>query len=64
VIGWGRRDSVIPWPCAESLAIALGQPELVTVPGSHSWLLDDPHRFAEVLTNVIGLSADDAPRAS
>jgi len=28
----------------------------VTVPGSHSWLLSDPGRFVEVITNVIGVA--------
>ena len=64
VIVWGRDDTVIPWACAESLAVALGGPEVVTVPGNHSWLLADPSRFAEVITNVIGLEPDREPRAS
>ena len=59
VIVWGRDDSVLPWACAESLAVALGGPEVVTVPGNHSWLLADPRRFAEVITNVIGVASDE-----
>ena len=53
VILWGRQDKVVTWACAESLRIALGASEVVTVPGNHSWLLDDPSRFAEILTNVL-----------
>jgi pimeloyl-ACP methyl ester carboxylesterase len=63
VILWGRDDTVIPWACAESLAVALGGSEIVTVPGNHSWLLADPGRFAEVLTNVIGVTPDEEPAA-
>jgi pimeloyl-ACP methyl ester carboxylesterase len=63
VILWGRDDTVIPWACTESLAVALGGPEVVTVPGNHSWLLADPGRFAEVLTNVIGVTPDEEPAA-
>lgn len=60
---WGRDDTVIPWASATSLVEALGDPHLLVVPGDHSWLLSDPARFAEVLTNVINL-ADDGARAS
>ena len=60
VIVWGRDDRVLPWACAESLAAALGGPEVVTVPGNHSWLLADPSRFAEVITNVLGVVSEPA----
>lgn len=64
VILWGRQDTVIPWACAESLASALDLREIVTVPGSHSWLLEDPSLFAEILTNVIDLPINgDQPAA-
>jgi pimeloyl-ACP methyl ester carboxylesterase len=52
---WGREDKVVPWACAESLIKALGDPEVTTVPGNHGWLISDPDRFAELLTNVLGL---------
>lgn len=64
VILWGRDDTVIPWACAESLAVALGKTEVVTVPGNHSWLLTDPNRFAEVITNVIGIEAVEESQVS
>lgn len=54
-IVWGREDRVIPWACTESLISALGDPEVVTVPGDHAWLIGDPERFVDVLTNVVGV---------
>ena len=59
VILWGREDTVLPWACAESLISALGHPQVVMVDGDHSWLIGDPGRFVEVLTNVLGVA--DAP---
>jgi pimeloyl-ACP methyl ester carboxylesterase len=53
---WGREDTVVPWACAESLIEALGDPEVVTVAGDHAWLISDPGRFVEVLTNVLDLA--------
>jgi pimeloyl-ACP methyl ester carboxylesterase len=61
VILWGRQDRVVPWACAESLRIALGADEVVTVPGNHGWLLDDPGRFAEILTNILSPVAPVTP---
>jgi pimeloyl-ACP methyl ester carboxylesterase len=55
---WGREDTVIPWACAESLIEALGDPQVVTVPGNHGWLISDPGRFVEVLTNVLSVVED------
>jgi pimeloyl-ACP methyl ester carboxylesterase len=52
---WGREDTVLPWACAESLISALGDPHVVTVDGDHGWLIGDPGRFVEVLTNVLGV---------
>lgn len=53
VVLWGKQDTVLPWACAESLIEALGDPQVVTVPGDHGWLISDPRRFVEVLTNVL-----------
>lgn len=58
VIVWSQRDDVIPAAAIGSLRAAAGDPVCVTVPGSHSWLLADPRRFGEVITNVV-----NAPRA-
>jgi pimeloyl-ACP methyl ester carboxylesterase len=55
VILWGDDDRLIPPSCLESLRGALGDPQLRTVPGTHSWLLADPAGFAEVMTNVVAL---------
>jgi len=54
VILWGRSDRVIPPASLESLYQALGDPQLITVPGKHAWLIADPKGFGEVMTNVIG----------
>jgi pimeloyl-ACP methyl ester carboxylesterase len=59
---WGREDKVVPWACAESLIKALGDPDVRTVPGHHGWIISDPDRFAELLTNVLDLS--EKPLAS
>ena len=55
VILWGTEDQVLPAACMTSLREALGNPELITVEGGHSWLLSDPKGFSEVITNVVGL---------
>ena len=52
---WGREDTMLPWTCAESIISALGDPQVVTVDGDHGWLIGDPGRFVEVLTNVLGV---------
>jgi pimeloyl-ACP methyl ester carboxylesterase len=54
VVLWGQRDRLLPRACLDSLRAALGDPQLITVPGAHSWLLADPDGFGEVMTNVIG----------
>jgi len=40
-----------------SLKVALGEPTVHTVDGKHSWLIAHPDRFAEVMTNVIGVAS-------
>lgn len=57
---WGKGDNVLPPACLASLRGALGEPEVITVEGNHSWLLSDPRAFGEMMTNVIG--AVPAPR--
>ena len=37
----------------ETLCLALGDAATITVPGGHNWLLVDPDRFGEVMTNVV-----------
>ena len=60
VMLWGASDRVIPYASFESLRTALGDPQVHTVPGSHSWLLADPAGFGEVMTNVVGLTPPGA----
>jgi pimeloyl-ACP methyl ester carboxylesterase len=55
VVLWGTGDKVVPAACLASLQAALGDPQVVTVEGNHSWLLADPDGFAEVMTNALGL---------
>lgn len=55
VVLWGTEDQVLPVACMTSLREALGDAELITVEGGHSWLLSDPRGFSEVITNVVGL---------
>ncbi|HEX2904113.1 MAG TPA: alpha/beta hydrolase [Jatrophihabitans sp.] len=61
VILWGDRDTVVTRSSVESMRQALGDPESITVPGSHSWLIADPAAFGEVMTNVISLGAEPEP---
>lgn len=56
VIVWSSHDDVIPAAAIASLRAAAGDPQCVTVPGNHSWLLAEPARFGEVITNVLGLA--------
>lgn len=49
---WAARDGVIPRESFEALCIASGV-EGTVVDGSHSWLLADPERFGEVITNDV-----------
>ena len=53
VVLWGTDDTVLPAACLASLRTALGDPEVITVEGRHSWLLSDPRAFIEVMTNVV-----------
>jgi len=47
---WGQRDGIVPRESFEALCVASGV-EGTVVEGSHSWLLADPDRFGEVITN-------------
>lgn len=53
VIVWSNDDNVIPRASLATLRSALGDPQVITVPGSHSWVLSDPQAFAEVITNLV-----------
>ena len=47
---WATRDGVIPRESFEALCVASGV-EGTVIEGSHSWLLAEPDRFGEVITN-------------
>jgi pimeloyl-ACP methyl ester carboxylesterase len=49
---WGTRDGIVPRESFEALCVASGV-EGTVVEGSHSWLLADPQRFGEVITNDV-----------
>lgn len=53
VIVWSQQDNVIPEVTLLSLRAKLGDPEVVTAPGGHSWLIADPARFGEIITNAL-----------
>ena len=54
VVVWGEQDRLLPRAALLSMQAVLGEAEVVTVPGSHNWLIADPGAFGEVLTNVVG----------
>jgi pimeloyl-ACP methyl ester carboxylesterase len=63
VIVWSKDDNVIPRASLATLRAALGDAEMITVPGNHSWVVSDPDTFGEVITNLIGVTAELDPAA-
>ncbi|WIY00501.1 alpha/beta fold hydrolase [Amycolatopsis mongoliensis] len=63
VVVWSKQDNVIPEATLRSLRTSLGDPRTVTVPGGHTWLLAQPARFGEVITNILTF-AEDPPGAA
>ena len=53
---WGTRDGLVTRASFDAMCESLGDPVVVTVDGSHSWLLADPDQFGEVITNVIPIA--------
>lgn len=49
---WGRDDRVIPSASFVSMRSALVDPPAITVPGGHSWLIDDPEGFGQAMKTV------------
>jgi pimeloyl-ACP methyl ester carboxylesterase len=47
---WAKRDGIVPREAFDALCVSAGAEGRV-VDGSHSWLLADPDRFSEVITN-------------
>lgn len=52
---WATRDGIIPRESFEALCVASGAQGTV-VDGSHSWLLADPDKFGEVITNDLNVA--------
>jgi pimeloyl-ACP methyl ester carboxylesterase len=61
VVLWGSRDQLVTKRSFEDMCRALGDPNVITVPGAHSWLLADPDEFGEVMTNVLDVVGLVAP---
>ena len=55
VVLWGESDQLITRRSFEGMCATLGDPHVVTVPGTHSWLIADPDAFGEVMTNVFDI---------
>jgi pimeloyl-ACP methyl ester carboxylesterase len=59
---WSSRDGIIPRESFEAMCTAAGTTGC-EVEGSHSWLLADPGRFVEVITNDLTVAAQAQRRA-
>jgi pimeloyl-ACP methyl ester carboxylesterase len=67
VVLWGQSDQLITRASFEDMCTTLGDPEIVTVPGNHSWLIADPDAFGEVMTNVldvVGMAGGEQRRSA
>ena len=53
VVLWGRRDKIITQDSFDTMCEALGDATVMTVDGTHSWMIADPDAFGEVMTNVL-----------
>jgi len=56
VVVWARRDRVLSEASFAALSEALVDAPTISVPDGHSWLLADPERFGEVMTNVVDVA--------
>jgi pimeloyl-ACP methyl ester carboxylesterase len=59
---WSSRDGIIPRASFEAMCAAAGTSGR-EVEGSHSWLLSDPGRFVEVITNDLSVAQQAQRRA-
>jgi pimeloyl-ACP methyl ester carboxylesterase len=50
---WSTGDTLVTRASFEALCAAAGGVVAATVPGAHSWLLADPDRFAETVTDLL-----------
>lgn len=57
VVLWGNKDRLVTREAFEQMCDLLGQPQSVTIEGSHGWLIADPDVFGEVMTNVVDVAA-------
>lgn len=55
VVLWGDEDRIIPTASLNAIVDAVGT-EPVVVEGNHSWLLVDPDRFGDIMTNVVNVA--------
>jgi pimeloyl-ACP methyl ester carboxylesterase len=53
VVVWARDDGVLTDASLEVLRSAFGDANSISVTGGHNWLLSDPDRFGEIMTNVV-----------
>ncbi|MGV9664713.1 alpha/beta fold hydrolase [Nocardia niigatensis] len=52
-IVWSNADNVIPEAATETLQAAHEEIRTITVEGKHCWLLADPSRFGEVISDAL-----------
>jgi pimeloyl-ACP methyl ester carboxylesterase len=56
VVLWGTEDRILPQASCDAISAVAGtDPEFIA--GNHSWLITDPDRFAEVMTNVLAIAS-------
>lgn len=53
VVVWARDDGVLTDASLDVLRGAFGEANAISVTGGHNWLLTDPDRFGEIMTNVV-----------
>jgi pimeloyl-ACP methyl ester carboxylesterase len=56
VVVWSRRDELLTEASLDALRDALRRAPTITVAGGHNWLIADPARFGEVMTNVVAVA--------
>lgn len=59
VVLWGNEDEILPSASLDAIVEAVGT-DPVVVAGNHSWLLTDPDRFGEIMTNVVDVASGTA----
>ena len=56
VVLWGNHDELVTKASFDEMCAVLGDPHTVTVEGTHSWMIADPDKFGEVMTNVLAVA--------